>query len=238
MKITKVTMTGADDNTDQMDLFKLSRKYPFVEWGILISRSSMGRNRFPSNDWMVRLRELTEMTDETICLSGHLCGSVVREFLLGQPDAFDEMGRNVEMFDRFQINTHGQKHKYSLSGVQMILRQYPDKEFIFQYDNLNAEILKSLMATESNCSTLFDLSHGAGKLPSEWPKPIEEIACGYAGGLSPENVVDQIAKISEAVGGSQEIWIDAETHVRSEDDQLFDLVKVEAFLKASEPFIL
>ena len=81
-----------------------------------------------------------------------------------------------------------------------------------------------------NCSTLFDLSHGAGVLPEQWPKPLPGIRCGYAGGLSPDNIKEQLTLISAAVGDTP-IWIDMETHVRSNNDRLFDLGKVEQVLK-------
>ena len=45
MKLTKVTLTGADDFTDPKRLIEISREYPFVEWGILFSlKHSKRRN--------------------------------------------------------------------------------------------------------------------------------------------------------------------------------------------------
>ncbi|MHB1675039.1 MAG: hypothetical protein ACYCSP_12405 [Acidobacteriaceae bacterium] len=37
MKLETVTITGADDSTDIVELAELSEEFPFVEWGILIS---------------------------------------------------------------------------------------------------------------------------------------------------------------------------------------------------------
>jgi hypothetical protein len=37
--------------------------------------------------------------------------------------------------------------------------------------------------------------------------------------------------------GDATVWIDAETHLRSHGDQIFDLTKVRAFLTAARPFI-
>ena len=82
-----------------------------------------------------------------------------------------------------------------------------------------------------DCSTLFDMSHGAGILPKEWLAPIDGVRCGYAGGLSPENVVSQI-KLIESKVGNYELWIDMETQIRSNADQQFDLGKVVAVLES------
>jgi len=39
MKINKLTITGADNNNSYNKLFELQQKYPFVEWGILYSKT-------------------------------------------------------------------------------------------------------------------------------------------------------------------------------------------------------
>ena len=228
MNLSKVTMTGADDSTNPERLFELSAKYPYAEWAILLSRNSKGSNRFPSLKWMNRLTALDSVFfDFEMQYSGHLCGAYVRELLMGNTDFVKEIGDIWELFQRIQINTHGIKHEYDQVKLLNALAQYPEKEFIFQYDNANKEILDYVVAnSEVNVSTLFDLSHGAGVLPEEWPLPIEGVKCGYAGGLSPENVEAQI-KLIESKIGDAEIWIDMETKVRSNNDKLFDLAKVE-----------
>jgi phosphoribosylanthranilate isomerase len=103
------------------------------------------------------------------------------------------------------------------------------KEVIFQFDGVNELLLKTAIQKELNCSTLFDLSHGAGVLPESWPKPIEGLRCGYAGGLSPDNVEQQIEKLHSLVG-DYFLWIDMETHIRSDSDSKFDLDKVRSVL--------
>lgn len=50
--LERVTITGADDSTDISQLVELSQEFPFVEWGILVSRRSEGGPRFPSREWI------------------------------------------------------------------------------------------------------------------------------------------------------------------------------------------
>lgn len=238
MKLSKVTMTGADDSTKQESLFELSAKYPYAEWAILLSRNSAGRNRFPSLNWMNRLSELdSDFYDFEMQYAGHLCGSYVREFLMGNTGFIKEIGDIWELFQRIQINTHGIGHEYDKKGLLNVLAKYPEKEFIFQYDNANKEILDYVVANSSaSVSALFDLSHGAGILPEEWPLPIDGVKCGYAGGLSPDNVNEQI-KLIESKIDDAEIWIDMETKVRSNNDKLFDLTKVESVFETCKAHI-
>ena len=86
--------------------------------------------------------------------------------------------------------------------------------------------------TVKNISALFDLSHGTGVLPDQWPATLNFVKCGYAGGLSPENLELQIKAIERIVGDTP-IWIDMETHVRSNMDAQFDLSKVRTCLEIS-----
>ena len=79
------------------------------------------------------------------------------------------------------------------------------------------------------------MSGGAGILPNAWPQA-RDCYCGYAGGLSPDNIEEQLPEI-EKVAGEGPIWLDMETHVRSEDDRQFELAKVRQVLKKTDPWV-
>jgi phosphoribosylanthranilate isomerase len=78
---------------------------------------------------------------------------------------------------------------------------------------------------------LLDRSGGRGILDGDWPGP-PSAPCGYAGGLTPDNVAAQLDRIA-AVAGDAKVWIDAESGLRDERDR-FDLRKAERFLAAAE----
>jgi len=117
-----------------------------------------------------------------------------------------------------------------------LLLEQKGKEFIFQFDDVNNGIIESVSKSGVNCSALFDTSGGAGILPNEWPEPLQNIKCGYAGGISPENIEAQI-KLIESKVGETKIWIDMETHIRSNNDYQFDLNKVEKCLEISCKYV-
>jgi hypothetical protein len=236
--ITKVTITGADDSIKPQALVDLQKEFPFVEWGILLSRSNFNRSRYPSKDWLVELVETKEKNYNGLSLSCHLCGAYVRELLTGNVNfVFKELGFLWDMFDRYQINTHGEPHNYDMTTLFYFLRTFYDRDFIFQYDEVNTQLVDDIAQLGAkNISALFDISHGAGILPAQWPRPLSNIRCGYAGGLSPTNLKSQIDLI-EGVVEDTPIWIDMETHVRSRNDREFDLDKVRECLKISSPYI-
>jgi hypothetical protein len=228
--ITRFTMTGADNSIRPEELIILSKEYPFVEWGILVSKNSMGSRRFPSLDWLKALEAIKTVYGNDFKLSCHLCGRWVRDILQGNMDFIDYITPEVwAIFDRVQINTHAEPHEHSLRAFMVLGTLYQEKEFIFQYDNVNTAFIDSAKQTTMNFSALFDLSHGIGILPEFWPDLLDGVKCGYAGGLSPENLEDQIKRIEEKAGDT-EIWIDMETHIRSNNDMLFDLQKVRQCL--------
>jgi len=228
-----VTATGADDKTDVNELVRLQKDFPFAEFGILVG-SSVPKSRFPSYEW------IESLTGLNLNLSLHLCNIFVDDILQGDPFFItNELSKIWHLFNRVQINTHGERHGVALPKLAELISIFPEKEFIFQYDGVHNDVLESLKDKGiKNISALFDLSHGAGVLPDKWPNKLDGIKCGYAGGLSAVNAVDQLKHIYNIAGNREaDFWIDAETYLRYNSSQgvsLFDTkVMVEQFFKRS-----
>jgi hypothetical protein len=237
MKIlNKVTVTGADDSIDPASLIPIQKKFPHIEFGILLSRSQMGRRRFPSKAWLNRL--VAANFTSKLNLSGHICGQWVDDFLTGYMVDLDQIAPGLsEVFSRFQINTHAQPHQCD-SGLPDVLNhlQSRGQTVIFQLDGADGSTIAKEAVSHGwsdKIAGLFDLSHGAGILPESWPMPIAGLPCGYAGGLSPDNVAAQLLRIEQV--SSCGTWIDAETHLF--DARGFSLEKVESFLEAATPWV-
>lgn len=262
MKIKYVTLTGADNNTDIDGLMSLSKKYPYVEWGILFSQSKSGVPRYPDDEWVDQLGEaaIKAICEDgaTVNLSAHLCGKWVSDAFKGRI-TFLNREMMDETFDRIQLNCYKEKLKQAyendLFWEAIDLAEKP----VLLGGNYTSDIREMVDGTfllHRGIYPLFDASGGHGKLPQKWPAPFKaesqeygkpgaDIFCGYAGGLGPENVVEEIKLIEEQLGDEgisadgmtvdSTIWIDMETKLRSED--LFDLQKCEAVLKAVEPWV-
>ncbi|MGD0328754.1 MAG: hypothetical protein ABSB00_03560 [Minisyncoccia bacterium] len=231
-----VTVTGADDSIRPEELVPIAEEYPFVEFGILLSKKQQGRRRFPSSDWLKDLYILW-FQNKSYKLSGHLCGEWVRKLCLGDPSFFTEFGYHWYMFNRLQLNFHTEHHPHDIKKMSDLIRQYHrDKPVIFQMEGVNDKIFHTIAYRWGIMAfRLFDQSGGNGIVPKEWPKQQFEY-CGYAGGLSPENLSQEMEKISEVASGP--IWIDAETLLRSQNDAVFDLDKVRRFLEAAKPWMM
>ncbi len=240
--IDRVTMTGPDDHTDPRALFDLSQEFPFVEWGILVSASQSGKSpRFPGFTWIERLLE----HNYPLKLSLHMCGRWVREVLKGQVS----FGSISEKFHRTQLNFHAENTECDPEQFFEALLYLGSGQYIFQIDgnggNAHLDALwDRIDLHNSNMSAvpLFDISGGAGILPTEWPKPQwmqdDSTYCyhGYAGGLGPDNLATEIPRILTAAGPDcPRIWIDMETKVRT--DEVFDLAKVRKCLEIAKPYV-
>ena len=230
--MNRVTLTGADDRTPTQALVELSREFPFVEWGILVSEKQEGGSRFPSKDWMSKFA--MKAGSEAMKVSMHVCGSWVRQMLRGQLD-WNRLPEIRIVADRVQVNTHAEEHITTVAALDW-MKSRGNKQFIIQLDAVNDHFFDGAVTRQVNVAGLFDLSHGAGVLPDSWPSLRHaKIYHGFAGGLSPDNVVDQVAKITDTVTGSLPFWIDMEGRVRTHE--VFDLSKVRRVLELCAPLI-
>lgn len=234
--IKQVTVTGADDSIAPQELYKIHGNYPFVEFGILFSKSSEGYPRFPTRIWLNDLYKLYSNKPQ-LKLSMHLCGKWVRDLCQGIDTFVEDNTSILPMFSRLQLNFHTYPHLINKQFIQNLkLKKSNINQYIFQLDGKNNDIFFDAINNGINAVPLYDLSGGAGILPDKWDSPLGNY-CGYAGGLSPDNIKEQLNKLNNIVGDTP-IWIDAETHLRSENNQLFNINKVITFLELSKPFVI
>jgi hypothetical protein len=240
MPLTGVTITGADDDVDVLELARLSREYPFVEWGILISESQVGKPRYPTALWTREFaREVCRMGSGMLS-SYHLCGSFARDALLGTSERVDNC---AAIGARIQINGAFSRlsHRHFQDFVPMASRR--KCEFILQCPSgealLRAEGVANVVGT-GRVSALFDASGGSGLYPPAWPPPppsrqagLPGLHTGYAGGIGPGNV-ESVLDTLESVNKDQ-FWIDMESGVRT--DGGFDLDKVTLVLERAKRFV-
>lgn len=224
MKLERITVTGADNATDVAHLVEIAQEFPLVEFGVLFSRRSQGlAPRWPSLRWVEALAH--EADRHGIKLAAHLCGAYVRELVNERrPSWWVEIGSLSSVFHRVQINTHGVRH--DLGAGEFLDAIPPCHQVILQHDGPNGPAVEALLS--GRVVALFDLSHGAGRLPARWKAPVGEV-CGYAGGLSASNVDANLNAIARTAGDAT-VWIDAETRLRTLDDAELDLQEVHEYV--------
>lgn len=229
--LTGVTITGADDGVDPGELVELSRKFPFVEWGILASRKKEGQPRYPSTGWVGRLKLATN--ERQLRLALHACGAFAREIIAGEPGA---MALIPWQFQRCQLNGFTAPSEALLDWM----RQSPGQpEWILQVRD-QASLAAACYAAghvhevPTLVSVLWDASGGRGIRETAWPNAADRlpISVGRAGGIGPDNVADEARSAAEC---PDDTWLDMESGVRTNDR--FDLGKVRAVLEAAKPYV-
>lgn len=246
MKLFKVTLTGIDEKTDLREVAKLSKEYPFVEWGVLFSKTKCGlENRYPS---IKKIDEFSKIPETNKSL--HICGSLARNYWTSgnynTPHVIlGELFGNVygSYFSRFQYNIS------NISTEDLVIRTGMG-DVIIQFSN------KSWLTKISNSPMLYDCSGGMGKeieinLSSDEILSINNrnITLGLAGGLGPDNTVRILNKFvntyEEHFNKLKPFWIDMESKVRTDDwldldkceEVLYDIdnwLKIKAINKNSE----
>jgi phosphoribosylanthranilate isomerase len=177
-------------------------------------------------------------------LAAHLCGNRVNEVLDGDLKfVYSLFARHG--FRRFQINATAvngvdtSRLAEQWVAVRDAVVRCPQMEFILQRNAETEPLVAPLVAwiegleaaaKPRNISFLFDSSCGLGVLGKSWPvaPPRESgVRFGYAGGLGPSNLTEQLSRMAEAAPG-REIWVDMESSLRTVDAEgkdIFDLDK-------------
>jgi hypothetical protein len=229
MHLHTVTITGADDMTDPAALVRLWEEFPFVEWGILLTARG-GRPGFPSADWLHRLGSTAPAG---MPLSGHLCNNWAKEVCGGSLPGQLNLGG----FGRVQLNV-GRHLNWVESPEAIAAILLRGREHILQVGTAREEGLElaaRLLELGTTVSILFDSSGGRGISPRTWPPALAEMRCGFAGGLSPDNLAVELRRLSHIVG-ERSVWIDMQSGVRSSDQKLLDLTKARRCPEISQPF--
>lgn len=222
-RLTHVTFTGVDGRTDLDRLKAIAARYPFAEFGILMSKSTdLDQNRFP--DVIPILKGLDR---SGVRLSAHLCGRLARDIVrTGEFGDFKRAcGIRSDLFSRCQLNVAGVGIEdptrflwFPSMMKQVIVQQNSGEVFSEEKESL----FDHFAYYNPLCSLLVDDSGGRGKRGRL--RIANAPVVGYAGGISPENVSEILGELldSEKV---RDFWIDMESGVRT--DNWFDLDKVE-----------
>lgn len=206
------TLTGADDRTHIPTMLDISRRYPFVEWGILFYPSRFGTDRNPSPGWVSKFLDAVERQGSHINTSIHICNDGVPSFLNGDGVILDIARR----FGRVQLNYNFSRindDAFIRTGVNRVNPQ----KVITQYFPPNEHLWNGPLNGAPNHQVLFDKSRGKGILPDSYHAPLYSVICGYAGGLGIHNLEEELPKIARAAM-SYDYWIDMESSLRASAD--------------------
>lgn len=222
-KLKHITFTGVDDFTDISRMIDIQKKYPLVEFGILLSENWEKKGKryiTPSN--------LSRLKNVGLNLSCHLCGRIARKAIKNDFSYAMNLCDGVfDIFKRCQLNVSTMKTSKTIALDlpcnlnEIILQQKSVDECNLFLNNQN----------NSQISMLLDASGGRGiDTQIEVFRSTNKI--GYAGGISVFNIRNKILTLEN----SNEVasyWVDMESSLRNESDE-FDLDIVTTILQIIE----
>lgn len=236
MKLTKVTITGIDERTDLERLQDLQKRFPFAEFGMLISGDwLLNGNRFPDPQILWNLANILCKPYAFLHLSCHFCGTMATGIVKGDFSVMDNLlppSDLFRIFERCQLNVNadgmfGQLRRVKpFANLQEVIVQMHSSE-------LFREFCKGTLP--DGVSYLLDTSGGRGIDTPIQVVDAPGIHVGYAGGIGPDNVEEKLRTLLEYPSDGR-FWIDMETRVRDDDDWL-DLDKVEQVLATCDALL-
>jgi len=186
-----ITLSGADEHTDLVRLSALN-----AEIGLLYTATPEGRARYPSREWLGHAVQVLPHT------AIHICGSGARAELKA-----GALGDLLTRARRIQVNGI-----VTVEEAEAICEKYPLHLVMTQHNDVNAGLLA---VRAKNHAILIDASGGRGILPSSWQCEATDKIVGYAGGLGPTNLAEQLPRILEVA--KWPFWIDMEGQLREND---------------------
>ncbi|MBY0464784.1 MAG: hypothetical protein K2W33_07545 [Burkholderiales bacterium] len=232
MNLARCTLTGVDERTDLRQVVQLSAEFPFVEWGFLYSPKRQGQpGRYPPVEMMARC---FQSLPSSVDVAMHVCGDGVHRLLEGGSIERDLLAMIESRGGRIQLNFNQLRSPADLNKLAALMLDQAGTTFITQHNSANADVWTYLADRgANNHAVLFDASGGQGIPCLNWPAPLP-VACGYAGGLGPDNIQAEILRIA-AVADGRKIWIDMENKLRSTRDgcDWFDLAACRRCLETA-----
>lgn len=236
MRLNKIVLSGANEFTDAGALAEFGRKHELAEIGIQVSgdKAFFGSARY----WW--LHTLTFYVSSQNRLALHLNKDWAEAFCAGKiPTELETFlkfrhhnGKLV--FERIQLNFKiGREKTPNMDTLLATMKRYqPEHKFILSYNDSNKEFIRNIYKSGFMIDALlYDSSFGEGITPAQRAAPVfADVYQGYAGGLSPDNVTDELNKIGALVPPGKCFFIDAEGKLKGEDGHL-SLAKCNIFLQ-------
>ena len=237
MKLEKITCSDMREHNYIDDIIDLGKRYPKSEFAIQAHPSKFSAY-MPRYVWFDTLVHAVRVNDVNLAMHVNaewldlICKGVVPYEIKRMWQMRRDNGRPT--IGRVQVNINGGKGKFRFYAdkVADIIREFPDIEFIFQYTPVQHSRVMRLDKTGAKFSLLYDASGGRGISPESWNAPVlQNHKMGYSGGMSPDNVYENLNRISYVLPSDYNTWIDAEGKLKDPESGKFSTALAERYIQ-------
>ena len=221
MFLKTIVCSGINEKNDINDATEFLKDHKNTEFGVQCSPKTMGYQT-AGFEWLKEfLHKLNkEKIENRIAL--HLNGEFVTSFCDGKvPDEISDLLSVDNTVGRLQLNfkigreTFASRSIPDIKTLQKAMKTVAPHPIILSASQPNLSFIHKAHHQGMKFDVLFDDSFGEGLLPDMRKPPLfNDVFQGYAGGLSPENVAEELRKIGEVAQGN--IFIDAEGKLKQD----------------------
>ena len=265
-----LSFTGADDSTNVSEMFHATRYINSLgfetEWGVLFHPEKEGWPRTPG--YRKRM-EICSSLPAAAHLCGKFLFDTLKQSGWQYSWYGKRLLAELKNYERIQVNINARRREYETEDVLRIYEALFDnldrnQSIIMQWHEdavsdielaVNGNTSIRIARRRRNIHFLIDGSRGKGKTPEKWNTVSDDVKAGYshyqtlqdkpvvmmAGGLSAQNVVEQIARFTADTGDAP-AGVDLESSLRykpfgERTGDLFSVnacVSIAASIKAGE----
>ena len=234
MFLKTIVCSGINENNDIDEAVAFLQKHKNVEYGVQCSPKKAGYHT-PRFDW---LKELTAKLNEHKMknrIALHINEGFVVSFCDGRlSDEVADLLNENEAIGRLQLNFKITRETFASGKIPDIrtlgqtAKTVSAHPIILSASQPNLPFIRKAYHHGLKFDLLFDDSFGEGIMPDTRKPPLfDDVFQGYAGGLSPENVAEELQKISKVAKGA--VFIDAEGKLK--ENGAFSFEKAEKFVQ-------
>lgn len=235
-KVIKVSCCGANELLNVENVVDFLESNPQVEIGIGVSRErcSVGMPRF---SWILDLQSRLSPEKGMSRIAFHVNGNWSKEIVENgtlPEELFYLLWRNKGIV-RIQLNVIGSGHTFdniSVKPLADLITELSEKQigrFIIPANKESFAFIKKLQTLTDEFDVLYDASFGFGKKAEKYLSLFPQQLQGYAGGLSGDNIQEELLKIDKAQTAPTQIWVDAEGRLKNDNVNTLDLNKAKRF---------
>lgn len=243
MNLRYITCSDIREDVPVRDAIELLNISPKVELGIQAHPSAMSRG-MPRFEWFTELirksREANALCNIALHVNYDWCSKICNNPNWGFPSELSQYigrvpyGKSEPLIRRWQFNIGDSTHGFDAEKLASFTKlRSPLHEFIFPYNDKTRNYVSDLSEFKrSRFSLFYDSSYGIGKLPEKWSAPVyKNRPMGYAGGLGPDNVADNLEKIAAVCPQNYTTWIDAEGQLMKPGTRQFDIERAARYVQ-------
>lgn len=234
MFLKTIVCSGINENNNIADAIEFLKRYKNAEFGVQCSPRKAGYHT-PRFEWLKEL--LCRLNEQKIenKVALHLNEGFVVSFCDGKiPDEISDLLKVGNAVSRLQLNfkigreTFASGHTPDIKTLQKTMVGVAPHTIILSASQPNLSFIHKVHHNGMKFDVLYDDSFGEGVAPDVRKPPLfDDVFQGYAGGLSPENVGEELIKIEKLARGA--VFIDAEGKLKQ--DGHFCFTKAERFVQ-------